>query len=84
MQALKIAEGTGHNTTASYFWLQMVTYHSATSGEATSFSEFIGRQECKKLVDPRTIDMHYTSAVLSGGAVEFALPDKKALPSLVR
>ncbi|CAE8611819.1 unnamed protein product [Polarella glacialis] len=84
--ALQQVEGSMHNVTESYFWIQMVTYCGARMGDTTAsfFAEFIRHDYCKVLLDPGLLYSHYSEDLLVKGASDFNLPDKKPLPNLVR
>ncbi|CAE8743395.1 unnamed protein product, partial [Polarella glacialis] len=84
--SLQQVEGSMHNVTESYFWIQMVTYCGARMGDTTAsfFAEFIRHGYCKVLLDPGLLYSHYSEDLLVKGASDFNLPDKKPLPNLVR
>lgn len=83
-EALKKAEGSAHNVTAAYFWIQMLTFCNARVGEIESFAAFFERRECRDLHDSALIGRHYSDSAVEKGASEFALPDKKQLPNLIK
>lgn len=83
-EALLKAEGSAHNVTAAYFWIQMVTYCNARVGETACFQDFFERGECKDLHDTSLIGRHYSDGAIEKGATEFVLPDKKPLPNVMK
>jgi len=84
LDALQVVEGDSHHVTLAYFWLQMVTLCSAKAGDVASYAEFVQRPTSQQLLNPDLVTRHYSDRVLSGGAKELTLADKKPLPSVVR
>ncbi|KAI6656896.1 GTP-binding ADP-ribosylation factor [Oopsacas minuta] len=89
-------QGSGYNLTATYFWIQMVWYYMCVEGidkvagseDPTSthvdFSTFI--EKYSVILDRKLPLKYYSSKVLYDdpkAAVEFVLPDKKQLPSII-
>mmetsp|Transcript_55141 Transcript_55141/g.172903 ORF Transcript_55141/g.172903 Transcript_55141/m.172903 type:complete len:520 (+) Transcript_55141:89-1648(+) len=84
LQALQQAEGSGHNVTASYFWLQMVTLADVKAGDLTTYAQFAQLPSSQKLLNPDLIDKHYSDRAIADGATDLRFPDRKPLPSFVR
>eukprot|EP00927_Polykrikos_kofoidii_P009755 TRINITY_DN14087_c0_g1_i1.p1 TRINITY_DN14087_c0_g1~~TRINITY_DN14087_c0_g1_i1.p1 ORF type:complete len:511 (+),score=89.43 TRINITY_DN14087_c0_g1_i1:78-1610(+) len=84
LDALKAAEGVGHHVTVTYFWLQMISYCVAKTGDAETWAAFVQRPECQQLLNPDLIDKHYSNRILTTGVEMFQLPDRKPLPNGVR